>query len=60
MSPEGQQIWEKFTGESSAFIPGTSAYKYAQGKRVLYMTQEQAKTMDRLRAEYYKILGFTK
>ena len=60
MSPEGQQIWEKFTGESSAFIPGTSAYKYAQGKRVLYMTQEQAKNMDRLRAEYYKILGFTK
>lgn len=60
MSPEGQQIWERFTGESSAFIPGTSAYKYVQGKRVLYMNQEQAKTVDRLRAEYYKILGFTK
>ncbi|MBI2359105.1 MAG: extracellular solute-binding protein [Deltaproteobacteria bacterium] len=60
MSPEGQQIWDKFTGESSSFIPGTSAYKYAQGKRVLYMTQEQAQNMDRLRAQYYKILGFTK
>jgi iron(III) transport system substrate-binding protein len=59
LSPEAQQIWEKFTGESSAFIAGTSAYKYVQGKRVLYMTQEQAKTMDRLRAEYYKIFGFT-
>jgi iron(III) transport system substrate-binding protein len=60
ISPEAQQIWEKFTGESSAFIPGTSSYKYAQGKRVLHMSQDQAKTMDRLRAEYYKILGFTK
>lgn len=60
MSAEGQQIWERFTGESSAFIPGTSAYKYVQDKRVLYMNQDQAKTVDRLRAEYYKILGFTK
>ncbi|MBI2091165.1 MAG: extracellular solute-binding protein [Deltaproteobacteria bacterium] len=60
MSADAQQMWEKYTGESSAFIPGTSAYRYAQGKRVLYMNQDQAKTMDRLRAEYYRILGFTK
>lgn len=60
ISPEAQPLWEKFTGESSAFIPGTSAYKYVQGKRVLYMNQDQAQTMDRLRAEYYKIFGFTK
>ena len=59
LSPGAQQIWEKFTGESSAFIPGTPSYNYVQGKRVLHMTQDQAKTMDRLRAEYYKILGFT-
>lgn len=60
LSPEAQQTWEKHTGESSAFVAGTSAYKYVQGKRVLYMTQDQAKSMDRLRDEYYKILGFAK
>lgn len=60
VSPEAQQILEKFTGQSSVFVPGTPYYNYAQGKQLLYMSQKQAKTVDRLRAEYYKILGFTK
>ena len=55
---EAQQILEKFTGQSSVFVPGTSYYNYAQGKQLLHMTQDDAKTVDRLRAEYYKILGF--
>jgi iron(III) transport system substrate-binding protein len=55
---EAQQILEKFTGQSSVFVPGTPYYKYAQGKQLLHMTQDDAKTVDRLRAEYYKILGF--
>jgi hypothetical protein len=33
-TPEAQKIWEKYAGQSSAFIPGTSAYKYVQGKQV--------------------------
>jgi iron(III) transport system substrate-binding protein len=57
-TPEGQEIWEKFGGQTSAFVPGTSAYKYVQGKKVLYMNQDQAKTIDRLTREYGKILGF--
>ncbi|HEY2986272.1 MAG TPA: extracellular solute-binding protein [Candidatus Binatia bacterium] len=57
---EGQKLWEEYGGQSSAFIPGTTANKYAQGKKVLYMTPEQAEMIDRLSTEYGKILGFTK
>ena len=57
-SPEGQEIWEKYTGMSSAFVPGTPAYRYAQGKKVLYMTQDQAEMVDRLAREYGETLGF--
>lgn len=55
---EAQQIWEKYNGLSSALVPGTPAYRYAQGKKVLYMTQDQAESVDRLTREYGKILGF--
>jgi len=59
-TPAAQEIWEKYGGQSSAFVPGTTAYKHAQGKKVIYMTQDQAQMVDRLTAEYGKILGFTK
>jgi hypothetical protein len=55
---EAQEIWEKFNGQTSALIPGTNAYKYAQGKRLLQMNQTQARTVDRLARQYGKILGF--
>jgi iron(III) transport system substrate-binding protein len=58
-TPEAQKIWEKYAGQSSALIPGTSAYKYVQGKKVVYMSQDQAETVDRLSREYGKILGFS-
>ncbi len=58
VTPEAQEIWEKYTGQSSAFVPGTSAQKYFQGKKVLYMAQQQAETVDRLATQYGKILGF--
>ncbi len=57
-TPEAQEIWGKYGGQTSAFVPGTPAYKYAQGKKVLYMTQDQARLVDRLAKEYSKILGF--
>ncbi|MBI2087688.1 MAG: extracellular solute-binding protein [Deltaproteobacteria bacterium] len=59
-TPIAQEIWERYEGQSSALIPGTKGYKYAQGKKVLYMTQHQTEMMDRLTREYGKILGFTK
>ncbi len=58
-TPEAQKIWEKYAGQSSAFIPGTSAYQYVQKKQVVYMSQDQAETIDRLSREYGKIFGFT-
>jgi len=57
-TPEAQEIWEKYGGQTSAFVPGTTAYKYAQGKKVLYMTQEEAEMVDRLTRVYGKMLGF--
>lgn len=55
---EAQEVWEKFNGQTSALIPGTNAYKYAQGKKLLQMNQNQAQTVDRLARQYGKILGF--
>lgn len=57
-SLEAQEIWEKFNGQTSVLIPGTTAHKFAQGKRLLQMNQNQAQTVDRLAREYGKILGF--
>jgi len=59
-SDEAQRIWEKHNGQTSAFVPGTSTYKYLQGKQALFMNQNQAKDVDRLAREYGKILGFTR
>ena len=55
---EAQELWEKFNGQTSALIPGTTAYKYAQGKRLLQMKESQAQTVDRLARQYGKVLGF--
>jgi iron(III) transport system substrate-binding protein len=57
-TPEAQIIWEKYQGQTSAFVPGTTSYKYAQGKKVLFMSQDQAEMVDRLTRTYGKILGF--
>ena len=60
LTPEAQKIWEKFTGGTSAFVPGTKTYEYLRDKQVVYMTQNQAQTVDRLTMEYGKIFGFAK
>lgn len=57
-TPEAQEIWEKYGGQSSAFIPGTAAYRYAQGRQLIYMTQDKAVLVDRLAREYARTLGF--
>ncbi|HEU4340399.1 MAG TPA: substrate-binding domain-containing protein, partial [Candidatus Binatia bacterium] len=54
---QAQEIWEKHNGQTSAFIPGTSTYKYLQGKQVVFMNQHQAYTVDKLARQYGKILG---
>jgi iron(III) transport system substrate-binding protein len=57
-TPEGQQIWEKNSGQGSAFVPGTATYEFAKGKELLLMRPEDAELIDRLAADYTKILGF--
>lgn len=59
-SLEAQALWEKYNGQTSAFIPGTTAHKYAQGKQIIYMKQQDAETVDKLGREYGRILGFEK
>jgi iron(III) transport system substrate-binding protein len=57
-SAEVQPIWEKYTGHTSAFVKGTAAYKFAEGKQVVYMKQDQAQKVDRIARQVGKILGF--
>lgn len=59
-SAEVQPIWKKYTGHSSAYVPGTDAYKFVQGKEVVYMKQNQAKLIDKLGRDYGKIFGFNR
>jgi iron(III) transport system substrate-binding protein len=57
-SADVQPIWEKYTGHTSAYVPGTAAYKFAQGKQVVYMKQDQAEKVDKISRQIGKILGF--
>lgn len=57
-SPEVQKLWEKYTGHTSAHVPGTVAHKFAQGKQVVYMKQDQAAKVDKIARQVGKILGF--
>jgi len=59
-SADVQPIWKKHTGHSSAYVPGTDAYKFAQGKQVVFMKQSHAKLVDKLSRSYGKILGFNR
>ena len=36
LTPEGQEIWANLTGRSSLFVSGTPAYKFVQGKELLF------------------------
>lgn len=58
-TPEAQTIWQHYRGESSAFVPGTPAYEYAQRRKMVYMTEDRAELINRLTIEYGKLLGFT-
>jgi iron(III) transport system substrate-binding protein len=59
-SDKAQEIWEKYSGHTSAFVPGTPVHKFAQNYKMVFMNQGQAETVDRLTKEYLRILGFSK
>jgi iron(III) transport system substrate-binding protein len=57
---EGQDLMEKYTGYTSAQVRGTRAHKYVQGKKVLYMADDQAEIIDKLANDYSVAFGFKK
>jgi iron(III) transport system substrate-binding protein len=57
-SAEVQPAWQKYTGHTSAYVPGTAAHKFVQGKKVIYMKQDQADKVDKISRQIGKILGF--
>jgi len=58
LSPEAQAIWERYNGQTSAFVPGTKMYNYVQGKDVIYLGQDDVDLVNRAVVEVNKILGF--
>jgi iron(III) transport system substrate-binding protein len=57
-TPEAQEVLDKHLGLSSVHVKGTRAHKFAQGKSLVFMTQDKAQMVDKLAREYGKLLGF--
>jgi hypothetical protein len=55
---EAQKIWERYGGQSSAFVPGTAMHRYVQGKSVIYLSQKDVVLVNKMVAEIGKTLGF--
>jgi iron(III) transport system substrate-binding protein len=55
---EAQALLDKHLGLSSVHVKGTRAQKFAQGRELVFMKQDQAQLVDKLTREYGKILGF--
>jgi iron(III) transport system substrate-binding protein len=55
---EAQKIWERYGGQSSAFVPGTAMHRYIQGKSVIYLSQKDVGLVNKMVAEIGKTLGF--
>jgi hypothetical protein len=56
--PEAQVILDKHLGLSSVHVKDTRAYKFAQGRQLVFMKQDKAQLIDKLSRQYGKILGF--
>jgi hypothetical protein len=58
ISPEAQTIWERYNGQTSAFVPGTKMHNYVQGKDVVYLGQNDVDLVNKAVVDLNKILGF--
>ncbi|HZU07830.1 MAG TPA: extracellular solute-binding protein [Chloroflexota bacterium] len=59
LTPEAQALWEELQSQSSMFIEGTTAYRYAQGKDVLTLDPKfAAEQLDTLTEKYGRIVGY--
>jgi iron(III) transport system substrate-binding protein len=60
VTPEAQNVWGKYSGQTSAFVTGTRTYNFVKGKQTVFMGGQQQGVVERLSNEYSKILGFTR
>ncbi|HLH21799.1 MAG TPA: extracellular solute-binding protein [Chloroflexota bacterium] len=59
LSPEAQALWEEMQGQTSMFIEGTTANRYAQGKDVVTLDPKfGAEQLDQLTEKYGRMMGF--
>jgi iron(III) transport system substrate-binding protein len=57
-SLEAQKIWQKYGGQSSAFVPGTEMHRYVRGKSVIYLSQKDVGLVNRMVDQIGRTLGF--
>jgi iron(III) transport system substrate-binding protein len=58
-TPEAQAIWEASQGQTSMYIEGSSAWRYAQGKEILTLDARfAAEQLDDLSQKYGRIVGY--
>ena len=58
LTPEGQEIWWKYGKRTSPFVKGTPAWKFVQGKELLFGDKDfLLKREEELIERYGKILG---
>jgi len=61
LSPEGQEIWHRFAQRSSLFIPGTPAWKFSQGKELLFRDMkalvQNPESFEQLETKFARLLG---
>ena len=61
VTPEGQEVWQKYGARISGFIAGTPAWKFLQGKKCVIQDPDwfEAKGI-KLEKKYARILGLGK
>jgi iron(III) transport system substrate-binding protein len=58
-TPEGQAIWEASQGQTSMYVEGSSAWRYAQGKELVTLDPKfGAEQLDDLSQKYGRIIGY--
>ena len=58
-TPEGQAIWDASQGQTSMYVEGSSAWRYAQGKELVTLDPKfGAEQLDDLSQKYGRIVGY--
>lgn len=61
LTPEGQRVWTDLASRSSPFVPDTPAWKFAQGKKLLFRDMkalvENPDRFEKLETRFADVLG---